>query len=541
MAKRRPSGDGMVRKREDGRWEGRIVVGHKENGDPLFRYVLAKTQKELLAKLHRDMDIYQDAQLTEDSRMTLGEWLDRWMEEYGAVTLRPNTLRSYEQYIRCYVKPYLGGKIVSRVTRLDIQKLYRKLKKEGRVHDHPEYGHELSDSMVLRIHAMLHRCLKDAERDHIVPYNPTDGVKLPKSNYKPKQVLDREQMDAFLAAVDKNEIWRDFFYTELTTGLRRGEICGLMWRDFDENAGTLKILRSVNVPKRGEMEIGETKTERGRRTIRLPPSTVQRLKERKKHAVSQWIFPEPLAPEKPVRPSAAYYWMKVLLKEAGLPHIRFHDLRHTFATMALENGMDIKTLSAMLGHVSAATTLDIYTHITSDMLSEAAAKIDRGLGNEVAEDSAEANPLTDFQPVMRRTRKPGTGCITEINDHLFEGRYSPTWPDGTKHSKCIYAHTREECEEKLKVLIQQLNTERKAIQDRMRGIPSPEKLTKKQRQIWEYMRLCPDETNYSTIAKGAKVTRHTVAKHFEMIQKMLGIQKTAPHPLLDCQTVPLIV
>ena len=76
----------MVRKREDGRWEGRIVVGHKENGEPIFRYVLAKTQKELLAKLHRDMDIYQDAQLTEDSRMTLGEWLDRWMEEYGAVT-----------------------------------------------------------------------------------------------------------------------------------------------------------------------------------------------------------------------------------------------------------------------------------------------------------------------------------------------------------------------------------------------------------------------------------------------------------------------
>lgn len=365
----------MVRKREDGRWEGRIVVGHKENGEPIFRYVLAKTQKELLAKLHRDMDIYQDAQLTEDSRMTLGEWLDRWMEEYGAVTLRPNTLRSYEQYIRCYVKPYLGGKIVSRVTRLDIQKLYRKLKKEGRVHDHPEYGHELSDNMVLRIHAMLHRCLKDAERDHIVPYNPTDGVKLPKNNYKPKQVLNREQMDAFLATVDKNEIWRDFFYTELTTGLRRGEICGLMWRDFDENAGTLKILRSVNVPKRGELEIGETKTERGRRTIRLPPSTVQRLKERKKHAVSQWIFPEPLAPEKPVRPSAAYYWMKVLLKEAGLPHIRFHDLRHTFATMALSSGVDVKTLSSMLGHYSAGFTLDTYTHITNDMQRGAAEKI----------------------------------------------------------------------------------------------------------------------------------------------------------------------
>ena len=318
MAKRRPSGDGMVRKREDGRWEGRIVVGHKQNGEPIFRYVLAKTQKELLDKLHRDLEAFQDVELTEDSRMTLGEWLDRWMEDYGAATLRPNTLRSYEQFIRCYIKPYLGDKIVSRVTRMDIQKLYRKLKHEGRVREHPEYGHELSDTMVLRIHAMLHRCLKDAEAAHVIARNPTDGAVVPKASYKPKQVLTREQMETFLTAVDRNEIWRDFFYTELTTGLRRGEICGLMWQDFDEKAGTLKILRSVNVPKAGELEIGETKTSQGRRTIRLPPSTVQRLKERKKHAVSQWIFPEPLAPEKPVRPSAAYYWMKRILKEAGL-------------------------------------------------------------------------------------------------------------------------------------------------------------------------------------------------------------------------------
>ena len=103
MAKRRPSGDGMVRKREDGRWEGRIVVGHKQNGEPIFRYVLAKNQKELLDKLHRDLEAFQDVELTEDSRMTLGEWLERWMEDYGAATLRPNTLRSYEQFIRCYI------------------------------------------------------------------------------------------------------------------------------------------------------------------------------------------------------------------------------------------------------------------------------------------------------------------------------------------------------------------------------------------------------------------------------------------------------
>ena len=173
------------------------------------------------------------------------------MEDYGAATLRPNTLRSYEQFIRCYIKPYLGDKIVSRVTRMDIQKLYRKLKHEGRVHDHPEHGHELSDTMVLRIHAMLHQCLKDAEAAHVVARNPTDGAVVPKASYKPKQILTKEQMDTFLAAVDRNEIWRDFFYTELTTGLRRGEICGLQWTDFDEADGTLRIRGTIHEERGG--------------------------------------------------------------------------------------------------------------------------------------------------------------------------------------------------------------------------------------------------------------------------------------------------
>ena len=337
MAKRRPSGDGMVRKREDGRWEGRIVVGHKQNGEPIFRYVLAKNQKELLDKLHRDLEAFQDVELTEDSRMTLGEWLERWMEDYGAATLRPNTLRSYEQFIRCYIKPYLGDKIVSRVTRMDIQKLYRKLKHEGRVHEHPEYGHELSDTMVLRIHAMLHRCLKDAERDHIIPYNPTDGTKLPKNSYKPKQVLDREQMDAFLAAVDKNETWRDFFYTELTTGLRQGEICGLMWKDFDEKKGTLNVCRTLHRKELGVFSLGATKTSKGNRTIILPQSIVELLRQRKKRAVSQWIFPQPASPELPMNPDSAYRRLKVLLKQAGLPDIRFHDLRHPYVKHTTKN------------------------------------------------------------------------------------------------------------------------------------------------------------------------------------------------------------
>ena len=132
--------------------------------------------------------------------------------------------------------------------------------------------------------------------------------------------------------------------------------------------------------------------------------------------------------------------------------------------------MDVKTLSAMLGHVSAATTLDIYTHITDDMQRTAAANIDRGIGkaappesgSEPGRETAPASPekprMTDFKPVMSR-RRAGTGCITQINDHLFEGRYSPMWIDGKKHSRNVYAHTREECEEKLKVLIAEMKAE----------------------------------------------------------------------------------
>ena len=147
------------------------------------------------------------------------------------------------------------------------------------------------------------------------------------------------------------------------------------------------------------------------------------------------------------------------------------DLRHTFATLALSNGMDVKTLSALLGHVSAATTMDIYTHITDDMQCTAAANIDRGIGKATTQvsDSAirqESAPgqdekprLTDFQPVLPTRRRAGTGCISQINDHLYEGRYSPMWINGKKLSRNVYAHTREECEEKLKVLIVEMKAE----------------------------------------------------------------------------------
>lgn len=367
MARRRPSGDGMVRKRDDGRWEGRIVVGHKENGDPIFRYVSAGTQKALMKKLHQCIEEYRDVDLSENSRMPLVDWLDRWLEEYISPTVRESTLRGYRQYVDSYIKPRLGDKQVCKVTPADVRTLYRELQKNGRKTEHPEYGYALSGSTIRRIHGVLHQAMDTAVRERLTAKNPTEGVTLPKQKSTVKKILNDEQLELFMEEIKHDAIWHDFFYTELTTGLRRGEICGLMWSDFDERKETLTVRRTVHQRKGGGLTTGETKTGKGRRTITLPPSTARLLKERKKKSFSNWIFPNPTQPEMPVSPSSAYNHMKTLLKNAGLPSIRFHDLRHTFATHALASGVDAKTLSGILGHTKASFTLDTYTHVTGDM------------------------------------------------------------------------------------------------------------------------------------------------------------------------------
>ena len=196
------------------------------------------------------------------------------------------------------------------------------------MHEHPEYGHHLSANTVRRIHTMLHRAIADAVRAHVIPRNPADGVTLPKTNTTSKRVLTDKELDSFMEAIKADPLWHDFFYTELTTGLRRGEICGLQWKDFDSEAGTLQISRTLHRKPGGGFEVGETKTRTGKRKILLPESTAGILRKRKKATPSEWIFFNPLRPEQPVAPDAAYRRLKALLKQAGLPDIRFHNLRH---------------------------------------------------------------------------------------------------------------------------------------------------------------------------------------------------------------------
>ena len=524
MAKRRKKGEGSVRQRKDGRWEGRVVIGYDEKGLPRTKNVLAKTKRECQEKLKQLRETVTGSK-TEKVRpeMPFGEWLDFWYQNYVKPQIRPTTQANYEAKIYQHIIPELGKIPLNQLAQKDLQQFYARMKTGGRLIRTEQFGKGLSDSMVRGLHAACRSALEKAVQEELIRTNPAVGCKLPPKRGREMQVLSPEELQRFLIQAQA-EGYYELFLLDLCTGLRRGELLALQWDDLDFKTGTLTVNKQVYEVK-GQLQVSVPKTRASIRRLVLPPGVVEVLRAYRETVDSRWMFPSPVKEDMPMTPGAVRRRLQIILERAGCKRIRFHDLRHTFATLSLESGMDVKTLSAMLGHVSAATTLDIYTHVTGDMQSEAAAKIDRGLGNEVRAESvqAEQNPTADFQPVLRKTRKPGTGCISQINDHLFEGRYSPTWPDGTKHSKCVYAHTRDECEAKLKALIQRMNAERQALRNQARGVTPPDKLTKTQKKIWTYMKFHPDETNYSVIARGSGVTRHTAAKWYEMIRGMLVV------------------
>ena len=523
MAKRRKQGTGTIRQRKDGRWEGRAVIGYDERGLPKTKSVLAKTKRECQEKLKTLLETVSGPK-AEKIRpdMAFGEWLDFWYQNWSKPKLRPTTQACYEGKIYRHIIPELGKIPLNQLTQKDLQQFYTKLKKSGRLIRTQQFGEGLSDTMVRGCHATCRSALEKAVQEGLLRTNPAIGCKLPPKRGREMQVLGREELQRFLIQAQA-EGYYELFLLDLCTGLRRGELMALQWEDLDFDTGVLTVNKQV-YEVNGKLQLSVPKTKASIRKLLLPPGVVEVLRQYRETVDSRWMFPSPVKEDTPMTPGAVRRRLQIILERAGCKRIRFHDLRHTFATLSLESGMDVKALSAMLGHVSAATTLDIYTHVTGDMQSEAAAKIDRGLGNEIQEESvqAEQDLAANFQPVLRKTRKPGTGCISQINDHLFEGRYSPTWPDGTKHSKCVYAHTQEECEAKLKVLIQQMNAERQALRDKMRGITPPDKLTKTQKKIWLFMKFHPDVTSYRAIARGAGVTRHTAAKWYEMMRGMLG-------------------
>ena len=201
MAKKRANGEGSIRKKPSGRWEGRYTQGiDPVTGKAIQKSVSAKTQVECREKLAKAIRENRGVPIHHTGDYTAAEWCRLWFETYSKPNIRYNTAKGYEGIIEYYIKPQLGDKQISLISQQDIQRMYRRLKAEGRIHEHPEMDHQLSDSMVRHIHSTLHAALKDAVQAHVIPRNPTEGTTAPKPNYKPKRILTRAELDAFLAA-----------------------------------------------------------------------------------------------------------------------------------------------------------------------------------------------------------------------------------------------------------------------------------------------------------------------------------------------------
>ena len=462
MAKRKSNrGSGSVYLRKDGRWEGRYVIGRNEKGLPKTKNVLAKTKRECEEKLKALRNSLKTAEPEQRPKadMTFGAWLDRWYQTECKSTIRPKTQADYENRIYQHIIPELGHIPLAKLTPGDLQQFYTRLKQRGRLLRTEEYGPGLSDRMVKSCHVTCRVALDGAVAQGLILKNPALACKAPTTHPKEMQVLTQEEMQRLLIQARENDCC-ELLLLELSTGLRRGELLALQWDDLDFQTGALRVERQVQRVK-GKLTVTQPKTKSSSRSVILPTTVLEILKGYRQVIDSQWMFPSPRKEDSPLDPAAVRKKLAIVLERAGCKHVRFHDLRHTFATNALEHGMDIKTLSAVIGHVSSATTLNVYAHVTDEMRQSAAAKIDRAIA-KVEPQQEPAIPKkparTTFQAVKGKYRKPGTGCVTQINDHLWEGRYSPK-VNGKRMARNIYAPTEAECEEKLAMLIMQMKQE----------------------------------------------------------------------------------
>ena len=363
-----------MRKRPDGRWEGRYTAGRDPvTGKAIYKNVLAKTQKECKEKLAQAIEKNGKVDVVRSGKYTVAEWVRLWFETYSKPSVREQTAYYYNNYIEKHIVPGIGNIKLDKLTTIQIQQFYNKLKTSGRVqrYEHIELKDKgLSNRFIHGIHGVLRSALEQAKKEKLITDNPAKGCKLPKIEKKEMKVLLPEQIGAYLQEANRRGLL-PAYYLELTSGLRRGELLALLWTDLDVENMTISVTKQVNRIN-GQLKVSQPKTSNSIRTIPIPKQAVDLLiLEHEKHPDSPYMFPSPKTGTM-YDPDSFRHTHEKILAAAGIEHIRFHDLRHTFATLSLQNGVDVKTLSNTLGHYSAGFTLDTYTHATQRMKREAA-------------------------------------------------------------------------------------------------------------------------------------------------------------------------
>ena len=332
MPKKRANGEGSLRKRKDGRWEGRYTAGcDPTTGKPIHKSVLAKTQAEAKEKLKQAIAEAEKLDMSRAKSYTLGAWIKLWYEVYAEPRLREKTKDYYLNYIDNHIVPELGNTPLEKLTTIQIQKFYNDLQKSGRIQ---RYTHiklkdkGLSTRVVRGIHTLLNNCLEQAVAERLILTNPAKGCRLPKLEKREMKILPEDKIGPYLAEAERRGLLAAF-YLELTTGLRRGELLALLWTDLDVENMTISVSKQVNRIN-GELVVSQPKTPNSIRKLAIPQRAVELLvEEHNKHPHSLYLFVSPKTGTM-FDPDSFRHTHEEILKAIGAEHIRFHDLRHPY-------------------------------------------------------------------------------------------------------------------------------------------------------------------------------------------------------------------
>ncbi|MBE0430087.1 MAG: site-specific integrase, partial [Thermoleophilia bacterium] len=372
MAKRGQN-EGSIIKLKDGTWRAYMNLGC-QGGKRKRKYFRGKTRREVQEKLTEALRNRQLGLPVTGDKVTFGQYLERWLEDSVKPSVRPRTHEQYSQYVRLYIRPALGNIKLSKLRPDDIQALLNRQVKKG-----------LSARTAQLTHSIIRRALGQAYQWQLVPRNVATLVRPPRGRRFEPAPLTPEQVRAFLEAVKGDRL--EAFYTVATAlGLRRGEALALRWEDIDLEAGALTVRHTLQNLHGGGWSLAEPKSRNSRRTLGLPAFALLALKEHRKRQFEEklrqgkrwrdhgFVFTSIIGT--PLDGNNMYKCFKTLLKENGLPDIRFHDLRHTAGTMLCIQGVHPRVAMETLGHSQIGLTMNLYTHVASELQREAADKID---------------------------------------------------------------------------------------------------------------------------------------------------------------------